>query len=89
MKTAILTLAAIVLASGGALAAPGKNFDRGFYGRGHITPYERVQISRSAMKLAVLKSRAWRDGRITFLERLQINRAERQHAALVARARRT
>jgi hypothetical protein len=89
MKKAILTIAAITLASGGALAAPSKSFNRGHDGRGNITPYERVVIAKSAQRLSFLKHRAWADGKLSFFERFQIRQAEARHAALVSRARRT
>jgi hypothetical protein len=85
----MLTVAAIVLASGAAVAAPGKTYHRGHDGRGHLTPFERVMIANSAQRLAAIKFRAWKDGRLTFFERLQIRQAERRHAALVARAYRS
>lgn len=83
MKTIMIGLAALTLASGAAFAAPG-------YGSGHrgghgITHNERAVIARSAAQLSATKRMAARDGRITPAERIQIRRAERQHAMLGAR----
>ena len=88
MKKTILTLAAIMLASGAALAAPGRNFDR-HDGRGGLSGYERAAIARSAGNVASIKARAWRDGKINMFERFQIRQAEKRHASLVARLRRS
>jgi hypothetical protein len=87
MKKTILTLAAIVLASGAAVAAPNRHFDR-HDGRG-ISNYERAAIARSAANVATIKARAWRDGKVSMFERFQINNAQKRHAALVARLRRS
>jgi hypothetical protein len=87
MKTIMIGLAALTLASGTALAAPGYGYG---YGHGHrITPAERIAIARSAAHVAEVKRMAMRDGRISIFERMQIRRAEQQHSALVARAYRT
>jgi len=86
MKTILIGLAALTLASGTALAAPG--FGYGHRGHG-ISPAERAAIARSAAHVAQVKRQAMRDGRVTFAERMQIRRAEQRHAAVVARARRS
>ena len=86
MKTALIALAAVLVTSGAALAAPGAKYgDR--YGRGHINGFERAKIAQSAAHVAAVKRRAWADGRVTRYERYIINSAERRHAALIARAR--
>jgi hypothetical protein len=85
MKTIMLTLAALALASGSALAAPGKsNLHRGGHG---VSAYERVAIARSAAHLAMLKRQARADGKVTMMERARIRSAEFRHTRLVARAR--
>src|SRR5262245_21282937 len=85
MKTIMLTLAALALASGSALAASGKsNLHRGSHG---VSVYERVAIARSAAHVAMLKRQAHADGRVTMAERARIRSAELHHARLVARAR--
>lgn len=87
MKTILIGLAALTLASGAAMAAPGYGYGHGHGNRsGHgITPNERVVIARSAAHVATVKRMAMRDGRITPAERIQIRQAERQHAMLIAR----
>lgn len=87
MKTAVLALSTLVLASGAALAAP-KHFDR-HDGRGNVSPYERAAIARASAKLATVKRQALRDGKISFFERIQIRNAEKQYFAAVARAHRS
>lgn len=84
MKTYALAAAALTLMSGTALAAPG------YYShyKGGLTPRERAVIARSAAHLAVLKHRAWADGRLTAFERIRIRMAELQHRRLIARERR-
>jgi len=89
MKTAVLALTTLVIASGTALAAPGKHYDRGHDGRGNVSPYERLAIARASQKLAFVRHQAMRDGKISFYERFQIRNAERQYFAALARARRT
>lgn len=92
MKTAVLALTTLVIASGAALAAPGKNYNRGHDGhdgRGNVTPYERMAIFRASNKLATVKRQALRDGKISFFERIQIRNAEKQYFAAVARAHRS
>lgn len=84
MKTYALAAAALALMSGTALAAPG------YYShyKGGLTPKERAAIARSATHLALLKRRAWADGRVTPFERIRIRMAELQHKRLVAKERR-
>jgi hypothetical protein len=89
MKTAVLALTTLVIASGAALAAPGKNYNRGHDGRGNVTPYERMAIVRASNKLATVKRQALRDGKISFFERIQIRNAEKQYFAALARAHRS
>jgi hypothetical protein len=86
-KTAILTVAALVMTAGSSMAAP-RHYNNHNHGKS-VTPYERAAIARSRAKVAAVKARAWRDGKVSFLERVQINSAERQLAATIARARRT
>jgi hypothetical protein len=95
MKTAILTVAALLMTAGASYAAPAKY---SHYNWGHkqsynshrgVSPSERAAIARSAANVAAVKRRALRDGRITFVERFLINGAERRHAALVSRAYRS
>jgi hypothetical protein len=88
MKTAILALTTLVVASGSALAAPNK-FNRGYDGRGNVTPYERVAIAKASQHLSLVKRQAMRDGRISFFERVQIRNAEKQYFAALARAHRS
>ena len=85
-KTAILTVAALVMTAGTSMAAP-RHYNH-YHGKS-VTPYERAAIARSRAKVAAVKARAWRDGKVSFLERVQIRSAERQLAATIARARRT
>jgi hypothetical protein len=85
-KTAILTVAALVMTAGSSMAAP-RHYDHK-HGKS-VTSYERAAIQRSRAKVAAVKALAWRDGKVTFLERVQIRNAERQLAAAIARARRT
>jgi len=87
MKKAIITVAALVLSTGAALAAPGGKYKNDH--RHGISAYERAAIARSAANVAQLKRRVWADGRVTLFERMQLRSAERRHAALVARAYRT
>jgi hypothetical protein len=89
MKTAILALTTLVIASGSALAAPNKQWNRGHDGRGNVTPYERMAIVRASNKLATVKRQALRDGKISFFERIQIRNAEKQYFAALARAHRS
>lgn len=81
MKSLVLALSILGVASTGALAGPGN------HRTGHINPYERVAIARSAAHLAHVKQAAWRDGRLSYAERAQIRAAEARHMQLVARAR--
>lgn len=85
MKTALIALAAVLVTSGAALAAPGGKY--GDRNRGNVNGFERAKIAQSAAHVASVKRRAWADGRVTRYERIMINSAERRHAALVARAR--
>jgi hypothetical protein len=89
MKTAILALTTLVIASGSAFAAPSKQWNRGHDGRGNVTPYERMAIVRASNKLATVKRQALRDGKISFFERIQIRNAEKQYFAALARAHRS
>lgn len=81
MKSIALGLSLIALASGAALAQPGK------HRAGHVTGFERAVIAKSAAQLAQLKRRAWSDGRLSLAERVRIRMAQSRHAALIARAR--
>jgi hypothetical protein len=87
-KTAILTVAALVMTAGSSMAAP-RHYNNGHNHGKSVTGYERAAIARSRAKVAAVKARAWRDGKISFLERVQIRSAERQLAATIARARRS
>lgn len=87
-KTAILTVAALLMTAGASMAAP-RHYNHDHNRGKSVTPYERAAIARSRAKVAAVKARAWRDGRVTFIERVQIKNAERQLAAVISRARRT
>ncbi len=89
MKGLILGTAALLVAAGSAVAAPKHYGDRGYSSRGNVTGWERVQIARSAARVAMVKRQAYRDGRVTRWERAQIRQAEARHAALVRRAHRS
>jgi hypothetical protein len=86
IKTAVLALTTLVIASGSASAAPNKYRHDG---RGNVTPYERMAIARASAKLATVKHQALRDGKISFFERIQIRNAEKQYFAALARAHRS
>ena len=76
MKSMALATAVVLLAAGSAVAAPTYGKSHGSFGnRGHVTAWERVQIAKSAARVASIKRRAYADGRVTRFERLRIRRA--------------
>lgn len=91
MKRSAYAALAVVLSTSAALAAPGHNKwrDGGPNWRGShtVTAYERLVIARARANLAVVKARAWRDGRLTAFEHYQIRMAQTRLQRAIFRAR--
>lgn len=97
MKRALVAATALLLSAGIASAAPGnkhhgpgKGWGNGpnhGYGYGRVSPRERAAIAQARAHLAMVKARAWRDGRVTAYERFQIRNAETRLQRLIFRSR--
>lgn len=86
MKTT-LALAAVglsLLTATSAMAAPKYKFDNH---RNHVSYSERAQISKARANLAVVKRRAYADGRLSVFERMRIRTAENRLQRAIRNAR--
>lgn len=87
MKTLIIAAAAVALTSGALLTAPAEAAPFKRYHGNHVTPYERVAIAKSKVRLDRIKHRVHADGRVTSWERARLNAARSKHSALAYRLR--
>jgi hypothetical protein len=85
LKTSILALATVLVASGSVMAAPGNGYYNGH--RSGISSAERAAIARSQAKVNATKRAAWADGRLSTFERAKIRISEYQRNRTITNAR--
>lgn len=83
-----LALAAVglsLMTATSAMAAP-KHYGKNDH-RGHVSYSERAAISKARTNLAVVKRKAYADGRLTMFERMRIRTAENRLQRAIRNAR--